>query len=434
MVRIDSVTRRSAADRAGISAGDFLISVNGYPVNDRLDYDFRMAERTVELVLERAGERYSVTLKKREYADIGLGFSTFLMDGQRSCRNKCIFCFIDQNPPGLRESIYFKDDDTRMSFLSGSYVTLTNLSDADIARIVEMKTSPINISVHTTDGELRVKMLKNPAAARVMEIMHTFAAANITMNCQIVLCRGINDGEALSRTMADLSLFFPQAASVSVVPAGLTKHREGLYPLEPFTPDECAAVIRQVESFAARCLKKHGSRIFFCADEFYVKAGLPLPSAEEYEDFPQLDNGVGKISSMEEEFAAALEKCENCGEGELSVATGTAAYDFIRSLADRVEGKFPKRKIRVYMIENRLFGESVTVAGLICGADLAEQLAGRELGERLLLPEVMLRHEKDMFLDSMTPDELEERLGVPLEFVPDDGYEFVDAVTRKFGD
>lgn len=430
MVRIADVAKRSPAERAGIRAGDLLLAVNGREINDRLDYDFRMAETRVTLSLEREGKPFEAVLRKREYADAGIEFATFLIDGQRSCRNKCIFCFIDQLPPGLRCTLYFKDDDSRMSFLSGSYITLTNLSESDIARIVEMKTSPVNISVHTTDPELRVRMMKNPAAAEVCAIMRRFADANITMNCQIVLCRGVNDGASLDRTMRDLAELYPRAASVSVVPAGLTRWREGLYPLEPFTPGECAAVIRQVGEFSERCLEKLGSRVFFCADEFYVKAGLEPPTADFYEEFPQLDNGVGKLALMEDEFGEALDAAEFAGEREASIATGEAAYGFIKGLAERLTARFPGLILHVYAIKNTLFGENVTVAGLVTGGELIEQLAGRPLGGRLFLPEVMLRHERDMFLDDVTPAQVSDALGVPVTFLPDDGYKFVEGILK----
>lgn len=431
MVEILGVERGSRAERAGLRPGDILISVNGHEVGDVLDYKFYLAESQVTLKIHRGPELFDVTIEKDEYDDIGLEFSTFLMDEKRCCRNKCVFCFIDQLPKGMRDSLYFKDDDSRMSFIMGNYITLTNLSDKDIDRIILMRTSPLNISVHTTNPELRVKMLKNKHAGNVMELMRRFASAKIKMNCQIVLCKGLNDGAELDRTMADLASLWPAVQSVSVVPSGLTKFREGLYPLEPFTPDECASIISQVTEFAERCFDKHSSRIFFCADEFYIKAGLPIPSGEEYEDYPQLENGVGLIRSMWDEFNAAAQDLSDfdlARHRNVSIATGEAAFGFISDLVETLKQSCPNLDCKVYKIKNEFFGENITVAGLITGIDLYRQLKDKELGDTLYLTKSMLRNDGDMFLDSMTPEELSEKLGVRIEFISNDGFEFVETL------
>ncbi|MBO6019857.1 MAG: DUF512 domain-containing protein, partial [Clostridia bacterium] len=304
MVKVTAVEPHSRAERAGILPGDELVSINGEEIRDVLDYRFYLAEKKIDLALLRDETPYTVTIKKGTYDDVGLYFETPLMDEKQACRNKCVFCFIDQLPKGMRKSLYFKDDDSRLSFLHGNYITMTNMTDRDVDRIVKMRFSPINVSVHTTNPELRVEMMKNKRAGAVLAYLPKLAAAGIELHCQIVLCRGLNDGAELARTMRDLAALAPAVDSVSVVPAGLTDHRDGLYPLKPFTPVECAAVIRQVDAFAEECLEKYGSRLFFCADEFYLSAGLPIPDESYYEGYPQLENGVGMIRSALEDFTA----------------------------------------------------------------------------------------------------------------------------------
>lgn len=431
MVTVQSVVPGSLAAKAGILPGDILLSVNGHEINDVLDYRFYLAEKKVTLTLHREAELLSFLIEKDEYEDIGLEFSSFLMDEKRNCRNGCVFCFIDQNPKGMRETIYFKDDDSRLSFLQGNYVTLTNMSDADLDRIIEMKMSPINISVHATDPALREKMMHNRFAGKILSQMRKLQAAGIGMNAQIVLCKGLNDGENLERTMDDLETLFPELQSVAIVPAGLTCHREGLYPLENFTPEESAAIIAQVDRRGKRCLRKYGSRCFYVADETYVRAGLPLPDPDYYEGYPQLDNGVGLMTSMREEFEAELcflDEYDLSKERRLSIATGAAAYDYIRSLVEALREKVPTLDCRVYRIENDFFGHSVTVAGLVCGGDLLNQLRGKPLGDKLLLPAVMLRADGDLFLDGLSLAELREQLGVPVETVRNDGCDFIAAL------
>lgn len=431
MVTITAVERASLAEKHGIKAGDILISINGHDIRDVLDYQFRLSEKKVTLKIHREAELFDVTIKKSEYGDIGLCFETYLMDKKQSCRNKCVFCFIDQLPCGMRDTLYFKDDDSRLSFLMGNYITLTNLTDADVDRIVEMKTSPINISVHTTDPELRVKMMKNKRAGEVLDYMRRFADAGISLNCQIVLCKGLNDGDALMRTMHDLTALTPNLLGVSIVPAGITDHRDGLYPLEPFTPEETAAVIDTVDAFASECMEKYGSRLFFCSDEMYLRAGREIPDEDYYEGYPQIENGVGMIRSMQCEFNDELEflsEYDLTVPRRLSIATGHAAYDFIRSLTDELMRRIPTLDVTVYRITNDFFGKNITVAGLITGTDLYAQLKDKPLGERLVIPSVMLRAEGDMFLDSVTLDELSERLGVKIVASEKGGTDFVSNI------
>lgn len=431
MVKISSVEPSSPAARAGLRAGDILISINGQDINDVLDYRFYLTEKRVTLKIHRGPELFDVSIKKGEYDDIGLGFDTYLMDKKHSCRNKCIFCFIDQLPRGMRDTLYFKDDDSRLSFLLGNYITLTNLSDADVDRIIEMKTSPINISVHTTNPELRIQMMKNKRAGEVLSYLRRFADAGISLNCQIVLCKGVNDGAELWRTMRDLVSYLPSLNGVAIVPAGLTDHRDGLYKLEPYTPDEAAAIIDMVDEFAAECLEKYGSRLFFCADELYLKAGRELPDDEYYEGYSQLEDGVGMIRSMQTEFDDEFEYISDYDLAKprsLSIATGYAAYDFILSLVERLRAVSPSLDCKVYKIRNDFFGHNITVAGLVTGQDITAQLEGKPLGERLLIPSVMLRHERDRFLDDVTTNELSERLGVKLVTVESNGAEFIEKI------
>lgn len=432
MVTITGVERSSAADKHGIKSGDILISINGHDITDVLDYRFRLAEKKIVLKIHRGAELFDVTIKKDEYSDIGLEFETYLMDKKHSCRNKCVFCFIDQLPEGMRDTLYFKDDDSRLSFLLGNYITMTNLSDADVDRIVEMKTSPINVSVHTTNPELRVEMMKNKNAGRVLGFLRRFADAGISLNCQIVLCKGINDGAELERSMRDLAELYPSLLGVSIVPAGITDHRDGLCRLEPFTKEESGEVIDMVDAFAEKCLEKYGTRLFFCGDELYIEAGREIPGEEYYEGYPQIENGVGMIRSMDTEFEDELEYLDEYDTEKprrVSIATGAAAYDFIKSMVDRLTERIPTLECHVYRITNNFFGNLITVAGLLTGKDLSEQLDGKKLGERLLIPRVCLRSEGDIFLDDRSPEWLSEKLGgVEVVSVESDGSDFIRKV------
>jgi len=430
MVTITGVLPRSRAAKNGIQPGDILLEINGYPIRDVLDYRFRLTEKTVTLKLHREAELIEVTIRKGEYDDIGLEFGTPLMDKKHRCENGCIFCFIDQNPEGMRESIYFKDDDSRLSFLHGNYITLTNLHDEDIDRILEMHISPINVSVHTTNPELRVKMMKNKRAGQVLSYMKRMADAGTKLRGQIVLCKGINDGEELDRSMRDLCAFYPALDSVSVVPAGLTRYRKKLHPLEAFTGEECRSIIKQINTFGDACREKYGERIFYAADEFYVKGELPLPDGEYYGEYTQIENGVGMLTSFEEEFHTMLrmlEDDEKPSAREVSVATGEAAYGMITRLTEELERECPGFTCHVHCIKNNFFGGHVTVTGLLTGQDIAEQLSvpGRKLGEELFLSRTTLRSEGDLFLCGMSPAELEEKLSTPITFTESDGAEFL---------
>lgn len=435
MVKVVGVEAHSRAAKAKIKPGDILISVNGNEINDVLDYRFYLAEETVVLKINRDGETFDFTVKKQVYDDIGLEFETPLMDVKHSCRNKCIFCFIDQLPKGMRETLYFKDDDSRLSFLHGNYITLTNLTDHDIDRIVKMRFSPINISVHTTNPELRVKMMKNRRAGEVLSYLKRIYDAHLTMHGQIVLCRGINDGEELERTMHDLAGYYPYLDSVSVVPAGLTKYRDGLFPLTQYTQDEATQVIEQVNSFGDEMLKKHGSRVFFLADEFYLKAHMPMPDEEYYEGYPQIENGVGMLRSLCEEFDFAVSDIADLklhGKRTVSVACGYAAYDHLYTIAEKLMRIYPNLKINVYRIVNEFFGEEITVSGLLTGKDICRQLEGRELGDALLISENCLRSGEDVFLCGMTLPEMEKKLKIKVIPSGSDGYSLVcDMLGKK---
>ena len=432
MVTITGVEKASPAAKHGILPGDILISINGHDINDVLDYRFRLTEKKITLLIHRGPDLKEITIKKDEYSDIGLEFETYLMDKKHSCRNKCVFCFIDQLPKGMRDTLYFKDDDSRLSFLMGNYITLTNLSEEDVDRIIEMKTSPINVSVHTTNPELRVKMMKNKNAGKVLSYLRRFADAGISLNCQIVLCKGINDGKELERSMTDLAALYPSLVGVSIVPAGITNYREGLCHLEPFTAEEAGEVIDTIDKFGEKCLKKFGTRLFFSSDELYIEAGRELPGEDYYEGYPQIENGVGMIRSMDGEFIDELDFLDEYDlekPRKVSVATGAAAYDFIKSLADRLCEQVPTLECHVYKILNDFFGHNITVAGLLTGKDLANQLNGKDLGDRLLIPRVTLRSEGDVFLDDTTPEWLSEQLG-GIEVVPVEstGNDFVSKV------
>lgn len=436
MVKITEVLAGSRSDRAGLRAGDILTSINGNAINDVLDYRFYLTERSIELLLTRDGEEYSVKINKGEYDDIGLEFETPLMDKKHSCTNKCIFCFIDQNPEGLRESLYFKDDDSRLSFIHGNYVTLTNMSQQDVDRIIKMRMSPINISVHTTNPELRVKMMKNKHSGEVLKYLNDFAEAGLSMCGQIVLCRGVNDGEELLRSMKDLAALYPAMSSVAIVPAGLTKFRDKLYPLTDFTSDEAGEIIDMINSFGDAHKSKHGTRLFYAADEFYLKAGRQIPDADYYEDYPQIENGVGMIRSFSDEvgmatldvaeFAASPDR-ERC----VSLVTGTASYPMIKEQADRLMAICPNLSVNIYEIVNNFFGRSITVSGLLTGRDICEQLDGKPLGEELLIPQNCLRHGEDVFLCGMTVGQMSEILGVPVRTSGSDGYELCEAILGR---
>lgn len=434
MVTILDVIPGSLAEKAGILGGDILLAINGHRINDVLDYRFYLTDTNIRLDLHRGAELLSLSILKGEYDDIGLEFETPLMDKKHSCANGCVFCFIDQLPRGMRKSLYFKDDDDRLSFLHGNYVTLTNLSDADIDRLIAMHISPVNVSVHTTNPELRVKMMKNKRAGEVLSYLRRLADADIALCTQIVLCKGLNDGDELERSMRDLLSYYPALRSCAIVPVGLTKHREKCYPLEAFTPEECARVIDQVNAFGDECLKKHGTRLFYCSDEFYIRAGRSLPTEDYYEDYSQIENGVGMLTSLASEFDFELDYLEDYlpdfhAPRKVSLITGTAAYEHLSYLCKKLEARVEGLEIHVHRIVNHFFGESVTVAGLLTGQDVLNQLKDKPLGDELIYPAVMCRADEEIFLDDMTPTALSEKLGgIPLRACRSDGAELIKAL------
>lgn len=427
-VKITGVVKHSPAGRARIKSGDILLTVNGHEINDVLDYMFYSAEDRTELALERDGKAYSRVIYKSEYDDLGLEFASFLMDEKRSCCNKCIFCFIDQMPPGMRETLYFKDDDARLSFLQGNYVTLTNLTDKDIQRIIDMRLN-INVSVHTTNPELRCKMMNNRFAGEKLKYLKMIADSGLMMNCQIVCCPDINDGKELERTLDDLAALMPNIQSVAVVPVGLTKFREGLFPLRCFDAEGAGSVIDIIESKQKECLKKYDTRMVFPADEFYLLAGRELPPTGFYEDYPQYENGVGLLRSLYDELEQALDDCEEqVQKRKVTVATGTAAEDFHKMLADKIMKKFPQLEIQVRGIINYFFGETITVAGLVTAGDLISQLKNTDLGDELIIPKVMLKADEPVFLDDLTVSDVERELNVNVTACANDGFEYLDKI------
>lgn len=427
-VQITSVIKRSPSSRAGIKSGDKLISLNGHPIHDVLDYMFYAAEIKVNVIVERNNEKLSFDIVKSEYDDLGLEFESFLMDQKQSCTNKCIFCFIDQMPPGMRDTLYFKDDDARLSFLQGNYVTLTNLNQNDIDRIIQMRLN-INVSVHTTNPELRCKMMHNRFAGEKLDYLRQFAEAGIAMNCQIVLCPGINDGKELERTLTDLGNLMPNIQSVAVVPVGITKFRDGLYPLTLFNKETAGAALDLIEEFQANFLEKYGTRVVFPADEFYVTAGRPIPTGKCYEEYSQYENGVGMLRSLADEFESAIKLADDPPKSRtVSIATGAAAYKFISELVEKAEKKWHNINCNVYKITNYFFGETITVSGLITATDIISQLKDKPLGDALLLTTSMFKRDTDVFLDDMTIPDVEKALGVKVIVTENDGFDLLDKI------
>ena len=433
LTKIASVDPHSPARKAGVRPGETLTHINGHPIVDVLDYKFYAYDPKLELTLtEPEGGSRTLRIRKEEGEDLGLNFETYLMDRARSCANKCIFCFVDQMPPGMRDTLYFKDDDARLSFLMGNYITLTNLSRREIQRVIDLRISPINISVHATDPQLRTAMLKNPRAGECLDIMSRFAQAGIEMNCQVVACPGVNDGPALARTMEDLGQLYPAVTSVAVVPVGVTRFREGLCSIEPYTKEQAAALIDQVESFASHFMENKGTNLVWCSDEFYLIAGRVLPEKAYYEDMDQLENGVGMLRLLLHQADMALEEEEPEQTAPFSIATGLSAAPFVQEILDNARKQCGNIKGTVYPIINRFFGETITVSGLITGTDLMEQLRGKDLGERLLIPDNMLRAGERVFLDDVTVEQVEEALGVTVVPVPaDSGFDLADAILGR---
>lgn len=430
-VRISEVEKHSIAQRSGIKSGDVLLKIGDEEIGDVLDYRFFMTASRLSLSLLRGEEPYSVTIRKDEYDDLGLEFETYLMDKQRSCRNNCIFCFIDQNPKGMRESIYFKDDDDRLSFLFGNYITLTNLSDHDVERILRMHISPINISVHTTDPDLRKKMMRNRFAGSSLEKLYKLSQGNIKINTQLVLCPGYNDGDALERTLSDLDSLVPTIQSIACVPVGITAYREGLMPLKPFSKEEAAKTIDTIEKYADRWFERYGVRVGYPADEFFLLAERPIPEPEYYGEFANLENGVGLIANTKLEFCSLLPILEpNETPRRISVATGVAAGGSIKKLCELAKEYCPALDVEVFPIPSRFFGGRITVTGLVTGSDIITELSGRSLGDLLIIPSCMLRREQDKFLDDTTPDYVSKTLKIPVKVVTDDGASLAEALVE----
>ena len=428
--RIKTVYENSIASELGLEPGDVLLAINGEAVHDVLDYRYLMNDEVIELRIQTAqGEIVDVDFEKDAYDDLGVEFESGLMDKAQRCANACVFCFIDQLPPGMRESLYFKDDDTRLSFFQGNYVTLTNLKDEDIDRLIRMRVSPINISVHTMNPELRVRMLKNPRAKRLPEIMRRFAENGIMMNCQIVLCPEYNDGEELEYTIEQLYALNENVISVSVVPLGLTKHRKGLAEMTPVSVEKAAEVVAQINAWQDKAQKEIGRGFVYAADEFYLKAGIGIPDGEAYDGFPQIENGVGLIASLKDEFAAAMRVAPEAVEGRtVTIVTGVAAGPLMESFAAMVTKKYPNMTVNVEVIVNRFFGESITVAGLLCGCDIMEQLKGKAMGGAVIISRDMLRDGTDVLLDDTTVPQLEKALGAPVFPTDNDGFDLLEKI------
>ena len=431
-VTIKDVYRNSYAYRAGCEAGDTLLSINGNDIVDVLDYRFYQLNSDLELkIRDRKGQVHTVKVRKPEYEELGLEFDTYLMDKEKSCRNKCIFCFIDQLPKGLRKSLYFKDDDSRLSFLFGNYVTLTNLTEHEISRIIKMHISPINVSVHTTNPELRVKMMNNRFAGDALKILKRLSQHNIAINTQIVCCPGWNDGEELKRSLRDL--YDLNVNLIGVVPVGITKYREGLAELTPFTEEKARETVDILEEFGEMCLKTRGKRIAYAADELYIKAGYEIPDASFYGDFEAIENGIGLVAQLREDFREELEwrEADDSIKRTVSIACGTSAAPYLRELMEEAEQKFPGVKVTVYPIVNDFFGEQINVSGLIVGQDLYHQLKDQPLGDALLISSAMLRFENDLFLDDVPIDELSRKLHIEILPIHNDGRMLLSAVLGK---
>lgn len=427
---IKEVCPGSIAQEMGIEPGDVLLSIDGNEIEDVFDYHFYVNDEYITVLIRKPyGEEWELEIEKDDEEDLGIVFARGLMDEYRSCRNKCMFCFIDQMPRGMRDTLYFKDDDSRLSFLQGNYVTLTNMSDHDIERIVRYHLEPINISFHTTNPDLRCRMLNNRFAGDALLKADRLFAAGIRMNGQIVLCKGINDGEELERSIRELSRYIPRLESVSVVPVGLTRYREGLYPLKPFTREDAKEVLGIIHRWQEKLCEENGTHFIHGGDEWYTLAEEELPEAERYDGYLQLENGVGMLRLLMDEFAESLAELPGDKTArEVSIATGKLAYPYIRRLAEKLMEKYTGTMIYVYAIENKFFGEMITVSGLITGQDLKEQLTGRNLGDKLLLPCNMFRSGEEVFLDDMTLTELAKALQVRADIVKSSGQDFIEAI------
>ncbi len=431
---VEQVAPDSIAEELEIESGDAIVAINGNAIEDIFDYQYFTQDEYIEVLIRKpSGEEWLLEIDKEYDEDLGITFANGLMDEYRSCRNKCIFCFIDQMPKGMRDTLYFKDDDSRLSFLQGNYVTLTNMSDEDIDRIIRYNLSPINVSFQTTNPELRCKMLNNRFAGQALEKAWRLARAGIAMNGQIVLCKGVNDGEELERSIRDLSEFLPNLESVSVVPVGLSKYREGLFPLEPFTKEDARKVLSIIHRWQDKLFCAQGVHFIHASDEWYILAEEDLPEEERYDGYLQLENGVGMLRLLMDEFQEAFETLKRTKGAEIlpkeiSVATGKLAYSFIADMAGQLMAQYPQLFIHVYPIKNDFFGEMITVSGLLTGQDLLAQLKTRPLGDKLLLPQNMFKSGETIFLDDMTLDTLEKALQVPIDIVKSSGQDFLNAI------
>lgn len=430
---VSAVTPGSIAEEMEIEPGDVLVSVNGQEPEDVFDYRYLMNEEEVLVVIRKPdGEEWELEIEKEYEDDLGMEFENGLMDDYRSCRNKCMFCFIDQLPKGMRDTLYFKDDDSRLSFLQGNYLTLTNMSEHDLEKIIYYKLSPINISFQATNPELRCKMLHNRFAGDVMDKVRRLKEAGIMMNGQIVLCRGVNDGEELDRSIRDLVTLMPELQSVSVVPVGLTRYRDGLYPLEPFTKEDACKVLDLIHSWQEKLLKEYGTHFIHAGDEWYILAERPMPEETTYDGYLQLENGVGMVRLLKEEVDAYLKKLPGDDrKRRVTIATGELAAPYLREHVASIRGKYPNVEVQVITVKNEFFGGKITVAGLITGQDLVNQLRGKDLGEELLLTTNMLKSDEPVFLDDMTVEQLQTALQIKVSIVESSGNDFVNCILNE---
>lgn len=433
--RIVSVEESSIAEELGIERGDVLVSVNSADVEDVFDWRQMTREELVTLLIRKPnGEEWELEIEKEEGEDIGLVFESDLMSDYRSCSNQCIFCFIDQMPPGMRPTLYFKDDDSRLSFLQGNYITLTNMREKDVDRIIRYRMEPMNISVHTTNPELRVKMLHNRFAGKVLAYLDRFYEAGLKMNGQIVLCKGYNDGKELERTLSDLYRYVPVLESLSIVPVGLTKYRENLTKLEPFTKEDAIEVIRVAEAWQKKAFREKGLHFVHPSDEFYLTAGLPFPEESRYDGYLQIENGVGMARSMLNDAERAVKRQKKDGAKEpVTFATGVLAAPLLEEADRMVREKFPGHENRIVAVKNRFFGETVTVAGLLTGHDVIDALKGTDLGKALFLPSCMFRSGEEVFLDDVTRTDAETELGVPVFILKNTSKALIHAMTGRLG-
>ena len=430
---VSAVTPGSIAEEMEIEPGDVLVSVNGQEPEDVFDYRYLMNEEEVLVVIRKPdGEEWELEIEKEYEDDLGIEFENGLMDDYRSCRNKCMFCFIDQLPKGMRDTLYFKDDDSRLSFLQGNYLTLTNMSEHDLEKIIYYKLSPINISFQATNPELRCKMLHNRFAGDVMDKVRRLKEAGIVMNGQIVLCRGVNDGEELDRSIRDLVTLMPELQSVSVVPVGLTRYRDGLYPLEPFTKEDACKVLDLIHSWQEKLVKEYGTHFIHAGDEWYILAERPMPEETTYDGYLQLENGVGMVRLLKEEVDAYLKKLPGDDrKRKVTIATGELAAPYLREHAASIQTKYPGVEVQVITVKNEFFGGKITVAGLITGQDLVNQLRGKDLGEELLLTTNMLKSDEPVFLDDMTVEQLQTALQIKVSIVESSGNDFVNCILNE---